>query len=178
MHLIFLFSGFLCKAKNYEFILLIQSLSWSIYHPYFHFSHVSFLKFLPLMLQRHVPLYSFSNFLFFLTWLWLFSWLLIRIYYLEERCHTISVASRIVYTVLSRQLDWKPIVRSTYLFQRCWKNHSSVQMDQKDRAWKVTNNLGLFRERWTSSLIRTERAGYMSHVPRLCEECLSSIYSV
>lgn len=35
-----------------------------------------------------------------------------------------------------------PIVRSTYLFQRCWKNHSSVQMDQKDRSWKVKNNLG------------------------------------
>lgn len=55
-----------------------SSISLMKYYPYFHFGLVSFLDFLPLILQRHVPLYSFCNFLFFFTWLWVFSWFLIR----------------------------------------------------------------------------------------------------
>lgn len=78
MHLIFPFSGFLCKAKNYEFTLLVQSLSWSITRISISVMSLSW-NFHHLYYKDMFHYILFLNFLFFLTWLWVFSWIFIRI---------------------------------------------------------------------------------------------------
>lgn len=138
--------------------------------PKFPFQSCLFLKFLSLVLRRHIPLYPFSNFLFFPIWLWVFSWILTRIQYLEERCYSAFIESQTFYSVKQKT----SLKNNCALYLWVWKmleelllcSNGSKGLVRKYHKWIWA----LSRERWMSSFIRSKRAsGYMSHVPRICE---------